>query len=377
MNRRQFLTAVGLALTPALRGLSATPHKQRRLILVELAGGNDGLNTVLPFKDPLYSQLRPTLKLESDGLIQLDERRALHASLRPLHSLWLEKELAIVEGLGYDEPNRSHFRSRDIWSSGSDASQLKKTGWLADALQQQTKEREINAVVFGGRTHPFAGKTANHINIDSLADFLAAPLAAPHSAPTKNNAAQWINAVQSTTAKYQKQLIDADIALQDERYGDNKFGAQLRDASLLIRSGLAPSVLKLHLKGFDTHANQLERHAKLMKIMATGLKTFAADLREQGQWKNTLVATYSEFGRRAKENASGGTDHGTAAPHLVLGGAVKGGFYGQTPSLKNLQNNDLVHTLDYRSLYVTLLRDWLKLTDSRVNRREFPTIDFI
>lgn len=377
MNRREFLTAVGLALTPALGGLSAAPKRQRRLILIELDGGNDGLNTLVPYKDPLYRELRPTLSLPGDTLIQLDEQRALHPSLSPVHALWRDKELAVVEGLGYDEPNRSHFRSRDIWSSGSDASELKKTGWLADALQQLATEQDISAVVFGGRTHPFAGKTAKHVNIDSLKSFLAAPLAAPGAAPSSNNAAQWINAVQATTARYQKQLIDADIALQDERYGDNKFAAQLRDASLLIRSDLAPSVLKLHLKGFDTHANQLERHDNLMKKLAEGLKTFADDLREQGQWGNTLIATYSEFGRRAKENASGGTDHGTAAPHFVLGGSVKGGFYGATASLKNLQNNDLVHTLDYRSLYTTLLKDWLKLADSRVNLREFPSIGFI
>jgi uncharacterized protein (DUF1501 family) len=270
MNRRQFLSIAGAftGYAGCIGNAFAFSHASSidALVLVDLDGGNDGLNTVIPLADPLYRVLRPTLALSRERVIALDERTALHPSLSPLMSAWRANELAIVQGVGYDAPNRSHYRSRQIWDTASDHDEYRRDDWLA-----------------GTRA------------------------------------------------------------------------ASLDDAARLVATHGA-KVIHVSLHGFDTHENQAHRHAALLARLGTGLASLRAMLIASGTWRRTLVMTRSEFGRAARENAAGGTDHGAAAPHFLMGGSVRGGLVGAAPRLDRLDaDGGVAVDIDFRRLYATVL----------------------
>ncbi len=381
MNRRTFLSLVAGAAANSI--VSANDLSSRRyLLLVELQGGNDGLNTVVPYTDNVYSELRPSLAIATDQLLKLDEKAALHPAMAPLMSAWKESQIAIVQGLGYDNPNRSHFRSHDIWTSASQSDQLKTTGWLADVLAEESSE--VQALVFGARSAVFKGGEINYISMPRTGDFLDAKLPRYQTLSRPNTSVQrHVHAVLRDTINYQERLQrEADrlrIKGKDDggAFGNSLFGKQLKDAASLISLDLAPRVISLSLGGFDTHANQLERQHKKLAHLSQGLAAFREHMIAQGLWKNTLVMTWSEFGRRAVENGSGGTDHGTAAPQFVMGGSVKGGLHGQQPSLTQLQNDDLVHNLDFRQLYSTVLTNWWQAPKSLLSSQSIAPLDIL
>jgi len=381
MHRRNFLSLIaGFAVSPA--AIAKSNARKQCLLLIELQGGNDGLNTVIPFADKAYSALRPTLAIKNDKLWKLDEKTALHPSLHKLNDCWQADQLAIVQGLGYENPNRSHFRSHDIWTSASEFDQRKDSGWLADTLPEENST--VQAVIYGNRSSVLQGGELNYISMHRTREFLSAKLPKLQALESNaNNSQRHVHSVLKNTLAYQQRLRAVAKSLEAKdpddggEFGNNLFAKQLQDAALLISSGLAPSVITLHLKGFDTHANQIERQGKLLENLSTALAAFRAQLIQNGHWDDTLVVTWSEFGRRAGENASGGTDHGTAAPQFVLGGRVKGGLHGQQPSLSELQNDDLVHTVDFRQLYASLAEQWWTLADSSINKKRYPALDLV
>ncbi|MFM0320877.1 DUF1501 domain-containing protein [Caballeronia glebae] len=264
MNRRQFLSIAGAfaGCAGSISDACAIAHSDtsssiRSLVLVDLEGGNDALNTVIPIADARYRVLRPHLAISRDRALMLDERTALHPSLLPLMSAWRARDLAIVQGVGYDAPNRSHFRSRQIWDTASHADEYRADGWL-----------------------------------DRVNEFHASSV----------------------------------------------------------------TVSRITLHGFDTHENQLDRHAARLAGLASQLASLRASLIASGAWSRTLVMTRSEFGRTARENAAGGTDHGAAAAHFMMGGRVRGGLFGMPPQLDRLDaDGGLPVGVDFRRLYATVL----------------------
>ena len=380
MDRRSFLSLVAGAAVSQV-GI-AQRVSAKSLVLIELQGGNDGLNTVVPYADGLYRKLRPKISIETDQLLKLDEATGLHPALAPLHSAWQNSQLAIVQGVGYENPNRSHFRSHDIWTSASEEHERKESGWINDALRGSGAE--VQAIVFGNRASLFQGGGANYISMRRTSEFLKAelpPLLA--LSDTANMAQRHVHTVLKSTLAFREKLKKSakklNVQGKDDggAYGNNLFGKQLQDAALLVKAGLAPGVMSLHLRGFDTHANQLDRQSEKLSQLAVGLAAFRQDLMASGHWNDTLVMTWSEFGRRPAENASGGTDHGTAAPQLMLGGRVRGGLHGQQPSLTDLQNNDLVHMVDFRQLYAAVSTQWWGQRDSSIDTRRFPALDVL
>ena len=380
MDRRSFLSLIaGATASPLTFAKSAS---RQCLVLIELQGGNDGLNTVVPFADKAYQMLRPRLALPTDALVKIDDKTALHPSLAPLHDAWADSQFAIVQGLGYQNPNRSHFRSHDIWMSASDVNEHKESGWIADTLQGHGAD--VQAVVFGNRASVFQGGDANYISMRRTKEFLEAKL--PELVPlpsTANPAQRHVHNVLKSTLAYRSTLKQSADKLSAEGkddggvFGNNLFGKQLQDAALLINAGLAPRVVTLHMRGFDTHANQLERHSDRLSQLAIALAAFRRELVKSKKWNNTLVVTWSEFGRRPAENASAGTDHGTAAPQLMLGGSVRGGVHGKQPSLTDLQNEDLVHTLDFRQLYSSISTQWWGMRDSSIDTKRYPALNLL
>lgn len=376
MRRREFLisgSALGAALllTPAAaaQARAAGFRADRTLVLIELAGGNDGLNTVVPYADPAYARLRPGIAIKRDAVIQFDEKIGLHPSLAAMMDVWKSGQLAIVQGVGYENPNRSHFRSIDIWDTASGANRYVADGWVARILApgKPQVERLADAVVLGGGAGAVTGAGLRAIAMPDPQRFLRqAQGMSPSDAKATNPALAHMLKVQHEIQDTAKELrtVLARAPEPATRFPGGPLAQQLRVAARLLNAGAVAPVIKVALGGFDTHANQPAQHANLLRQLADGVAAFRDALTAAGRWDRVMVMTYSEFGRRAAQNGSNGTDHGTAAPHFVLGGTVKGGFYGPAPALGDLANGDLRHGIDYRSLYATAAQNWWGLRAS-------------
>ena len=370
MRRRDILLAGSAAAAFTLlspyalaQARAAGWRADRTLVLVELAGGNDGLNTVVPFADPAYQRLRPAIAIKREAVVQLDEKLGLHPSLAPLDEAWKAGEIAIVQGVGYDNPNRSHFRSIDIWDTASGSNRFLTEGWVSRVVgaSRRQAERLADAVVLGGGTGPVGGAGLRAVAMNDPQRFLrqAQGMKTAEARPA-NPALAHLLKVQHEVQDTAKELRGV-LARAPEARGEfppGPFGQQLRVAARLIAAKAVVPVVKLALGGFDTHANQPGQHGNLLRQLGQGLAAFRKALADAGRWNDVLVMTYSEFGRRAAQNGSNGTDHGTAAPHFVIGGRVRGGLYGPAPDLANLANGDLRYAIDYRRLYATAAQTW-------------------
>jgi uncharacterized protein (DUF1501 family) len=359
MHRREFLLGLGAgtlcAVTPNLA--FAAGDIRRLLILVELKGGNDGLNTVIPYSDPLYTSLRPKIAIKRDEVIPLNQSTALHPSLQALIPLWKSGELAVLQSVGYPQPNLSHFRSIEIWDTASAASEFLHDGWLARVFARQAVPNNYLAdgVLIGSNDlGPLTGTRA--IALQNPAQFTRQARLAGTAAAEGSPALRHILNVENDVAQAGKRL-DTSYVFKTE-FPKGAFGDAVKTGCAVLAGGQV-AVLRLTLGGFDTHQNQPGTHANLLHQLADGLSALRAALGELNRWQDTLIMTYSEFGRRARENQSSGTDHGTAAPHFVLGGRVKGGIFGAPPALDRLDGNgNLPFETDFRSLYATVGERW-------------------
>ncbi len=387
LSRRDFLSLLGtgacVALTPSLAVAGTAGNAgndyRRLLVLVELKGGNDGLNTIVPFADPRYAQLRPRIGLRRDELLLLDECTGAHPSLAALRPLWEGRELAIVQSVGYPQANLSHFRSIEIWDTASRSDQYLDDGWLGRAFAQSPVPPDFAAdgvVVGSSDLGPLLGRRARAVALTGAEQFQRQARMAQTRAPAAGGALGHLLKVEN------------DVAAAGARIGGSRsfttsfptgaFGDAVRTACQVVAQGSGVAALRLTLNGFDTHQNQPGTHANLLKQLAEGLLALRAGLSELGRWNDTLVMTYAEFGRRPQENQSNGTDHGTAAPHLVLGGRVAGGLYGAPPQLDRLDGNgNLPFALDFRSLYATALERWWGLPSEAVLGGRFPLLPML
>jgi uncharacterized protein (DUF1501 family) len=397
MNRREFLKALGaiplvLLAPPWLKknwaAAGATERSNqgtwpRTLLLLELHGGNDGLNTLIPYQDPRYYDVRPRLAIPREQVKQLTAGLGLHPALEPLMPLWEAKELAIVAGVGYDHPNRSHFRSIEIWETGSESEQTLDEGWLSRLFARHPLPADFTAegIVLGrGEAGPLAGVHSRIVTLQDPAQFLReAELVHPVSQTTSNRALAHILEVQReiTRASGDLEIRLKQAALPSVPFPTTRIGKQLEIAAMLVSARVPAAVIKVTHGSFDTHAGQLNMHQRLLQELAEALTAFRANLGQAGLWERVLVMTYSEFGRRVAENGSQGTDHGTAAPHFFMGGRVKGGLYGSQPSLEDLQAGDLKHRVDYRILYNTVIQNWWGLRGDLFGSSAFPPLNCI
>jgi uncharacterized protein (DUF1501 family) len=336
----------------------------RILLLVELKGGNDGLNTVIPYADPLYRALRPDLGVARERVLQLDEHVGLHPKLEPLMDTWKARDFAIMQGVGYPDPSRSHFRSIEIWDTASSSSQILTEGWVARALEHAAlpKGAGVDCIVIDTNALPVMGPDLHTVVMQDAETFLGQAQAMTADAPVDDHGNQALRHLLDV----RRQIYEAAAGLRDRLQvapaparsagGVGLFGERLDLATRIITGGVPVLAVKIALGGFDTHANQAPTHEALLAVLARGLATFRYNMIAVGRWDDVLVLTYSEFGRRARQNASLGTDHGAAAPLFVLGGRVKGGLHGSYPSLADLQDGDLRHTVDFRDVYSAIAR---------------------
>ena len=374
------LTSSGLMARPLAYNFFSRPARaeDRILVLINLNGGNDGLNTVIPYQDPAYYNSRPALNIKAGDVLPLENGLGLHFNLEEVHELFNDGKCAIVNNVGYPDQNRSHFRSTDIWHTASDAKEVLSTGWLGRYLQ--TVHPEYPSTLPAA---PFALQISSSTSLALLGENgqMGIALENPERfyrlanglevepTPVPNTLAgpelEYVRSVIEQSDTFSNAVNTAILAGQNHvSYGTDGLSRQLQTVAQLINGGLPTNVYIVSLGGFDTHSQQLGFHSLLLGYFASAVKTFLNDMALAGNGGRVVCMSYSEFGRRLNENGSNGTDHGAAAPQFVFGEPVIGGqLLGGNPDLLNLDNRgDLQYSVDFRQIYSTILSDWLGIS---------------
>ncbi|MEU7901374.1 DUF1501 domain-containing protein [Actinoplanes sp. NPDC049118] len=393
ITRRRFLTAGGVVAAGALaagatayglRDILATAGRRepgRILVLVTLYGGNDGLNTVIPYADPAYAAARPGLAYEEGQVLALEDGFGLNPGLRGLHRLYGEDRLAVVRGVGYPRPDRSHFRSMDIWQTAS-PERPGTTGWLGRWLDTAGRDPRL-AVSFEPVLPPLlAGATSAGATVPGgalpLPKGVTVPVLDGFGTASAGESPAQARAAACFADLVRVQGLMTDVAAQDEEEDGAEGEAtatggqaapldrQLALVARCVEAGAATRVYSVSRGGFDLHADEKTAHEALLTRLDKALAGFADRMAGTAAGRDVVVAVYSEFGRRVRANASDGTDHGTASSVFLLGAGIKGGLYGEAPSLTDLDDGDLRHTTDFRDVYAMLLADVLGADPGRI-----------
>ncbi len=411
LTRREFvrrgaalvtLGSMHAALPPVFKGAfairasdaeAAAPGAPRTLVIVQLAGGNDGLNTVVPYRDPAYARLRPSLKVDAAQVLPLDDEFGLHPGLGALKPLWDGKRLAIVHGVGYPDPNLSHFQSMLIWQSAGPGAAAGE-GWLGaylarleaeehDPLHGFNVDRVVAPELYSPNAPIISAPDAASYGFQGLAPDEAEarrrqtallklyeqfPRGMPYAALLESTAGDAVSSAASLTAA-------AAAHTPTFPYPRTSLASGLQLIAQVIASGAKLRVAHVTLGGFDTHSAQITDHEALLAELGDALAAFYADLASIGRDREVLTMTWSEFGRRAEENASEGTDHGTAAPMFLLGGTVNGGLYGTPPALDALDAGNLRFTTDFRSVYASVLDRWVGVPADDILGARYEPLD--
>jgi uncharacterized protein (DUF1501 family) len=388
-TRRQFLTrtlrgaslvALGSVVPQfvARTALAAAPGKDNVLVVLELTGGNDGLNTVIPYADDLYHKARPTLRQTKDVVIRLDDHVGLHSGMGGLRPLWEQGQLAVVQGVGYPNPERSHFEAMDIWQSG-DPKRTATNGWLGRATtEMKDTSGGVPILHIGSKSLPLAatGAPGGAVTVNDKNSFrlelgdgkaeqqkarrkLLEDVAKPPERAGEDDLLSFVQRRQVqtlTSVETLRGLLEGPNAISGSGTG---LSQKLQLIAGLIAKGFGTRIFYVSLDGFDTHAGQAATHNTLLAELADSVGGFFQTLKTNGDGSRVRMVTFSEFGRRVDENGSRGTDHGAASCLFVAGPSVKGGVVGPHPSLSDLGDGDLKFHTDFRRVYATLLDGWL------------------
>ena len=403
LTRRSFLTrssavAVGLGLPAVFRRAALAAPKsdqpagdQTVLVVIELTGGNDGLNTVIPFRDPAYAKARPTLKQPRSDVKSIDADLAFHPVMQGFAGLLEDSKLAIVQGVGYPNPNRSHFESMDIWHKAT-ADAAQQYGWLGRASGQLGSGG--TAMHVGSNEPPLAlfGQTGHAPSLRSLDQYqlkvgqgrdesekrtLIENFAAGGAKADDDLLALIRRSAQETYQSAQRLRSVAQSYDTPVSYPDTPLAGRLKLVAQLIDAGVPERIYYTSLEGFDTHAAQPDAHAALLRELSDALAAFHKDVAHHGHGGRVLAMTFSEFGRRVAENGSQGTDHGVASQMFLVGDAVRPGPVGEHPSLTDLDEGDLKSHTDFRGVYATVLDHWLRIPGEAVLGTKYPHVDVL
>ncbi len=389
------------------------------LVVLQMAGGNDGLNTVVPFSNDDYRRARPRIGIAANDVLKLDDNIGLHPSLTGFKGLYDSGNLAVIQGIGYPNPNRSHFRSTEIWQTASDSETFEQYGWLGRYFDNACAGCDPTVGVNIGRQMPqaFAAKKPVGVSLENPQGYryisnekgagngeqsyrklnepdenMAMDAHAANGADS--NSGDTIGAIHGPTPRggsaldfLERTAMDAQLSSDKIRaisskvenkgaYPQSQLANSLKLVARLIGGGLPTRVFYVSQGGYDTHTNQLPTQQRLLKDLGDSVKAFTDDMKAQGNMSRVLVMTFSEFGRRVAENANGGTDHGAAAPMFVVGDKVKAGLLGKYPSLAptDLTNGDIKYNVDFRTVYAGLLEGWLKTPSAPILGKQFAPL---
>lgn len=363
----------------------------RVLVVLEMAGGNDGLNTVIPFTNDLYYKARPVLAVKPDRVVKLSDEYGLHPDLAALKPLWDAGRVAIVHGVGYPNPDRSHFRSMEIWHTARpDLPEGREVyGWLGRTLDRENLIRRARMPAVNVGREPSLALQAATASVPCIADPASyGPAAVSPTERTEMGAmARRPAGGGNPTLDYLRKASQSAFLSAEELsrmardyksaapYPATGIGQGFKACAQILSAGLGARILYLTIGGFDTHAGQAPNHTQLFSWIGEAVSAFFKDLQAARREREVLVLAYSEFGRRVKENASAGTDHGAAGPMILVSGALKGGFHGAPPRLDRLTDGDLIHTTDFRSVYASVLERWLGFDSAGVLGGRWPQMD--
>ena len=390
-NRRRFLQTSSLvSLAPVLpaflsRTAMATEAKrdERILVVLQLSGGNDGLNTVIPYADENYAKFRKELQVPTKDVIQLNDSIGLHPAMKVAAELVNDGRMSIVNGVGYPNPNRSHFRSMAIWHSARlESEDHNGHGWLGRAadITRNATSSAPDSVFVGDGNIPAAivGRRAIPIALNNERELmLAAGLSAPKATTPDDDLTSFIQGTVNTSFAAAKQFSESASSdkATDAQYPSSQLAQKMKLLAKIIRMGGGTRIFYVEQPGYDTHSGQKFLHERLLREFSTSLKAFMDDMKASGLGDRVTVLAFSEFGRRVKENASAGTDHGTSGPVFVAGESVNAGLLGEYPSLAELQDGDLKTTTDFRSIYSSLLTDWLEIDSQQPLGGNFESLN--
>ena len=388
----------------------------RILVVLQMAGGNDGINTVVPFANDYYHKARPRIGLAEKQVLKLNDQIGLHESLAGFKDLYDAGELAVVQGVGYPNPNRSHFRSTEIWQTAVDSDRVESAGWLGRYFDNACSGCDPTVAVNIGRQMPqaFASKHPVGVSLESPQSyrFITGERTKPgQMSPTEesykrlndvdtemeDNSGATVSAIHGAVQHsgsvldfLERTALDAQISSDKIREISNRFqnkaaypgsalGNSLKLVSKLIGGGMPTRVFYVSQGGYDTHTNQIGTQERLLKDLGDSVKAFVEDMKAQGNLSRVLLMTFSEFGRRVAENASAGTDHGAAAPMFVVGEKMQAGLLGEYPSLApaDLFQGDLKYRVDFRRVYAGVLDQWLQTDSTKVLGRKFEALELV
>lgn len=398
-NRRNFLKksallSASLLVPDFLRafGSAGLPNQfnGKRLVVIQLSGGNDGLNCVVPFRNDEYFRLRPGIGLKEKQRIQITDEVALNLNLSELADLYDQGYLSIINNVGYPNPNRSHFRSTDIWQSASDENQYLNTGWIGRYLDSMCDEScanphtaielddTLSLALKGEKTKGLAFHDPKVLYLTAQNDLIQKIAQSPFDHNHDSVAGFLHKSLRETTQSADYIYAQSKIYKSQTVYPGSEFAKRMKSIAELICSGSETQVYYISLPGFDTHAAQTGMHSRVLKTYSQTVKAFCDDLKLNNQFDDTVIMTFSEFGRRVKQNASKGTDHGTANNVYIINGKLsKPGIYNEMPNLLDLDEGDLKFSVDFRQVYATILEKSFQKSASLILGKEFKTLDFI
>lgn len=394
MNRRKFVQLSSLAsasvMVPQfLRAFERQPAplvNNKVLIVVQLTGGNDGLNTVIPYRNDVYYSSRPLLGIKREEALSLSDEVGLHPALKNIKGLYDDGHVSIINGVGYPEPNRSHFRSMDIWQSASSSKTVLTTGWLGRYLDMMPGNTNPVAIeVDDTLSLAMKGNGKSGIAVNDIKQFHKAAAnsyikkMASHADEHEEKLTSYLyKTLAQTTSSAEYIFEQSNIYKGTQSYPDTPIGKRMKTIGSLVCSRAQTKVYYVSHGSFDTHVGQKDRQEKLLTQLDDALLSLTAELKANGLFNDVLIVTFSEFGRRVAQNGSNGTDHGTASNMFVIGGGLKtAGLYNSIPSLTDLDEGDLKYTTDFRDIYATILDKWLETDPKTVLGKNFKRKDFI
>jgi uncharacterized protein (DUF1501 family) len=397
MKRRNFLktTALASAATMLPKFIKASEKNiadtsDKILVIVQLTGGNDGLNTVVPFQNDLYYKARPQISIGKNEVLKLNDQLGLNPNMEGFKKLFDDGKLCLINNVGYPDPDRSHFRSMDIWHTASNSNEYKTTGWLGRYLDEQCGDCDkptqilemddtLSLALKGTNVKGLAIKDPKRLYGTTTDPFIN-QLSKQHlpGDHQHDNAEYLYKTLAETVSSAEYLYQTSKIFHSAATYPNHQFGKSMKTISELIISGVNTKVYYVSLGSFDTHFNQQKRQGELLHQLAETIKVLMDDLKSNGRANEVLLMTFSEFGRRVAENASLGTDHGTASQIFLIGNNLKGkGVYNEAPNLEDLDDGDLKFTVDFKNIYATLLRKWLQTDSDKILGNKFSLMDFI
>ncbi len=388
MKRREFLrnsafTTAGSLLVPQFLKAYERQHlgqntlNEKVVVVIQLSGGNDGLNTVVPFRNDIYYRERPSIAIKQENVLRLNDDIGLNPALEKIKELYDNGLVSVINNVGYPNPDRSHFRSMDIWQTGSNADQYSSTGWVGRYLDAQCTSKSclphqaleiddtLSLALKGQKVNGLSLQNPEKLYNQTQTSFVK-NIAKNSPADDHDSVAYLYKTLAETVSSAEYVHSKSKVTQSRMMYPTTELGKSLKTIAELITSGVSTSVYYVSLSGFDTHIHQNDQQDRLLRQYAEAVSTFVNDLKANSRLDDVMIMTFSEFGRRVKQNASNGTDHGTANNVFLIGGPKRTRpILNEAPDLTDLDNGDLKFKLDFRQIYATLLDDWLK-TDSRL-----------